>query len=791
MKRSYLLLLALLLVGLVVVTAVTEVFAICGDVDGNTAVNSSDAEYIMYYLGAGGPAPDFAADADDYDLITIRDAAYLVRYKFESGAAPACPPSHGKYVPVFNGDFDLTHSAVFPANQTQYSFTIHFQRSFSKSIRAFDFPLLIRVDGDAPANLTAFPYSIPGLSFLQVQVNQAGAPSGSLVIVGGKYNGTLNSGRDSLVTVEVTMPTSSPNPRAITFLWLDLPPTQLGVPNNYPMIVDQDLDGWKPALNGIAWGDDVGFYALPTKVDAGMPVFFTGLSTVGVSAWDWDFGDGTQGTGPNPIHSYSSTGVYTVTLVATLAGGGAQAITRTKYIQVNPVKADFTASPRSGSLDVNPTGLLVQFTDVSTSLPTSWLWDFGDPASGVNNTSTLQSPTHTYANPGVYTVQLTASNAGSSDTKIYLNCIHVDAVATPDLQVICYGPERVRRGFHKELDIVVTNFGSADAIGTTLTLDLSLLPAGVTFAGSVPPPETPPFPATVTWNLPTITWDPTQLQFDDYIVKVDLYVDPGVPVPTDILATASVTPATGEVVLTNNIFTEHETVVAAIDPNDKSVQPRGCSSQKAIKGTERLDYLIQFENKPSATADAFYVLVVDTLDPNLDFGSLQLGPSSKDNVLSVSFDPTTREIVWFFNGYDLPPNITPPEGEGFVTFSVMPMPGLPENTVISNRAHIRFDFEDWLAAPEAGPLQLSISSRDLDQNGIIDACEFICGDASGDDIVDISDVVYLIAYIFSGGLAPSPLLAGDANCDGMVDISDVVYLIAYIFSGGLAPCAGC
>jgi hypothetical protein len=69
--------------------------------------------------------------------------------------------------------------------------------------------------------------------------------------------------------------------------------------------------------------------------------------------------------------------------------------------------------------------------------------------------------------------------------------------------------------------------------------------------------------------------------------------------------------------------------------------------------------------------------------------------------------------------------------------------------------------------------------------------EYSCGDANGDGSVDISDVVYLIAYIFSGGSAPSPLLAGDANCDSTVDISDVVYLIAYIFSGGSAPCAVC
>ncbi|MCX6832720.1 MAG: dockerin type I repeat-containing protein [candidate division Zixibacteria bacterium] len=67
------------------------------------------------------------------------------------------------------------------------------------------------------------------------------------------------------------------------------------------------------------------------------------------------------------------------------------------------------------------------------------------------------------------------------------------------------------------------------------------------------------------------------------------------------------------------------------------------------------------------------------------------------------------------------------------------------------------------------------------------AGSYLCGDANADGTTDISDVVYLIAYIFSGGSAPQPLLAADANHDGTVDISDVVYLIAYIFSGGPAP----
>jgi aminopeptidase N len=63
----------------------------------------------------------------------------------------------------------------------------------------------------------------------------------------------------------------------------------------------------------------------------------------------------------------------------------------------------------------------------------------------------------------------------------------------------------------------------------------------------------------------------------------------------------------------------------------------------------------------------------------------------------------------------------------------------------------------------------------------------ICGDANADRSVDISDVVYLIAHIFSGGQAPSPLIRGDADCSGYIDISDVVFLLSHIFSGGERP----
>ncbi len=70
-------------------------------------------------------------------------------------------------------------------------------------------------------------------------------------------------------------------------------------------------------------------------------------------------------------------------------------------------------------------------------------------------------------------------------------------------------------------------------------------------------------------------------------------------------------------------------------------------------------------------------------------------------------------------------------------------------------------------------------------------CSYVSGDANGSGTVDISDVVFLISYIFGNGAAPSPLSSGDATCDTAIDISDAVYLIAYIFSGGPAPCNPC
>lgn len=77
--------------------------------------------------------------------------------------------------------------------------------------------------------------------------------------------------------------------------------------------------------------------------------------------------------------------------------------------------ADFSGTPRTGG-----SPLTVAFTDTSTNGPSTWAWTFGD-----TGTSTQQNPSHQYMTPGHFSVSLTASNLGGTDTQTKASYITV------------------------------------------------------------------------------------------------------------------------------------------------------------------------------------------------------------------------------------------------------------------------------------------------------------------------------------------------------------------------------
>ena len=292
---------------------------------------------------------------------------------------------------------------------------------------------------------------------------------------------------------------------------------------------------------------------LNTGCSAPFMIDFTNLSVNGMT-FEWDFGDGNTSTDLAPTHTYTSAGLYTITLIADGGLCGADTTVWTDYVDVDPANPCIIQMPSGGSgavqtgcngllydsggpsddyganedaqITISPTGAVtvditwnffdieagqsgscnydylevydgpntasplvdtycnnnvpsgtwtstgssvtivfhsdpgvedagyeiawdcnlstvaptagfisntdttcngeVNFTDLSTNGPDSWLWDFGD-----GNTSTAQHPSHDYSASGLYTVTLTASNINGSDVATYVDYIYVDLPTPP------------------------------------------------------------------------------------------------------------------------------------------------------------------------------------------------------------------------------------------------------------------------------------------------------------------------------------------------------------------------
>ncbi len=68
---------------------------------------------------------------------------------------------------------------------------------------------------------------------------------------------------------------------------------------------------------------------------------------------------------------------------------------------------------------------------------------------------------------------------------------------------------------------------------------------------------------------------------------------------------------------------------------------------------------------------------------------------------------------------------------------------------------------------------------------------YVCGDVDGNSSIDIADLVFMVTYMFNGGLAPLALASMDVDGSGVIDISDMVFLTDYMFGSPTGPAPVC
>jgi PKD repeat protein len=168
-------------------------------------------------------------------------------------------------------------------------------------------------------------------------------------------------------------------------------------------------------------------------------VSFTNLSSPPsgntISSYQWNFGDVSSGaantsTLTNPTHTYTNTGTYTVSLRVITNAGCEQITTKTLTVFPKP-----TVNFSNGLSCQNDS---TAFSSLCTSSAgysiTSLNWNFGDPISGIANTSILTSPKHLFSSQNNHTITLTATNnVGCKDS--LRNIIIVKAQVKADFTV--------------------------------------------------------------------------------------------------------------------------------------------------------------------------------------------------------------------------------------------------------------------------------------------------------------------------------------------------------------------
>jgi gliding motility-associated-like protein len=169
------------------------------------------------------------------------------------------------------------------------------------------------------------------------------------------------------------------------------------------------------------------FSSVPSTGCAPVDVQFTDMSTAGsnpINSWQWSFGTGASSNLQNPQFIYNNINSYTVSLTVTDQNGCSDQVVKSGHVSVSGIPTAGFTTATTQYCSFPATVNLANTTNVPSGAEMKYQWYFGD-----GDSSSVQSPTHIYANPGLYDVMListdTSSTSNCSDTILISDYIEV------------------------------------------------------------------------------------------------------------------------------------------------------------------------------------------------------------------------------------------------------------------------------------------------------------------------------------------------------------------------------
>ncbi|MEI6576153.1 MAG: PKD domain-containing protein [Bacteroidota bacterium] len=208
----------------------------------------------------------------------------------------------------------------------------------------------------------------------------------------------------------------------------------------------------------------------------GGSVHFQDLTQIAPSTWLWDFGTvpSSSATVANPLHAFTTAGNYIITLTAFDVNHCPYSLLKTIKILPLPL-ADFSTLPVNNCQQDS-----VHFIDISTTANGNIItrtWDFGDIASGNDNLSILQNPSHLYLQANSYSVTLgVQSNAGNGcvDTASHIILVRPSPIANFTFNLACFGDSTAFANISTPVNAnslsYVWNFGEASSATNNVSI---------------------------------------------------------------------------------------------------------------------------------------------------------------------------------------------------------------------------------------------------------------------------------------------------------------------------------